>query len=210
MGCDHLAGKLIFLIKGFNPRTRVGCDVSSKLSPPRLLCFNPRTRVGCDHLAGKLIFLIKGFNPRTRVGCDVSSKLSPPRLLCFNPRTRVGCDNEGYPSFFLNEVSIHAPAWGATVQFPDLSTERRVSIHAPAWGATLSLISLPAAIDSFNPRTRVGCDTVGASAASCIVRFQSTHPRGVRLEPSPLTHLREVVSIHAPAWGATHPGHRAL
>ena len=32
----------------FNPRTRVGCDFSSRLCPPTIPCFNPRTRVGCD------------------------------------------------------------------------------------------------------------------------------------------------------------------
>ena len=32
----------------FNPRTRVGCDLTSFSSSAVKLCFNPRTRVGCD------------------------------------------------------------------------------------------------------------------------------------------------------------------
>ena len=34
------------------------------------------------------------------------------------------------------QVSIHAPAWGATVQRMDGPRLEAVSIHAPAWGAT--------------------------------------------------------------------------
>ena len=33
-------------------------------------------------------------------------------------------------------VSIHAPAWGATNVAIDLQIKQLVSIHAPAWGAT--------------------------------------------------------------------------
>ena len=33
-------------------------------------------------------------------------------------------------------VSIHAPAWGATVAADGVLQLAQVSIHAPAWGAT--------------------------------------------------------------------------
>jgi len=33
-------------------------------------------------------------------------------------------------------VSIHAPAWGATVDIYQGAVTGQVSIHAPAWGAT--------------------------------------------------------------------------
>ena len=36
----------------------------------------------------------------------------------------------------LEGVSIHAPAWGATVPARKRRTIANVSIHAPAWGAT--------------------------------------------------------------------------
>ena len=35
------------------------------------------------------------------------------------------------------EVSIHAPAWGATSHYEKDFKGARVSIHAPAWGATI-------------------------------------------------------------------------
>ena len=34
-------------------------------------------------------------------------------------------------------ISIHAPAWGATVRKATLNCVDIISIHAPAWGATV-------------------------------------------------------------------------
>ena len=68
------------------------------------------------------------------------------------------------------------------------------------WGATLHNWGNNRN-SSFNPRTRVGCDTLTNSFFR-FNKFQSTHPCGVRL-------LRlqdendKLVSIHAPVWGAT-------
>ena len=148
---------------------------------------------------------------------------SPSRSFQFTlPRGERQGDQANHP--VTHPVSIHAPAWGATrpgdgprpdprFQFTlprgerqagvsTLSEECEVSIHAPAWGAT----SAP-------------------SSAHCGRGFQFTLPRGER-------HLSELnaytlrrfnsrsrvgsdlgvyqilvddsVSIHAPAWGATH------
>ena len=143
----------------FNPRTRVGCDSSSFFLIISRACFNPRTRVGCDlppELPGEKV---AGFNPRTRVGCDSERSNHGPHLRCFNPRTRVGCDEckrqfSVVPKMFQSthprgvrpkatqreraekEVSIHAPAWGATRLVRCSAISAAVSIHAPAWGAT--------------------------------------------------------------------------
>ena len=78
----------------------------------------------------------------------------------FNPRPRMGGDPPPFLFDHIPQVSIHAPAWGATVARPtnggghpcfnprprmggdDLTTimhdQLAVSIHAPAWGATTS------------------------------------------------------------------------
>ena len=83
-------------------------------------------------------------------GCDTARR--------FNSRSRMGSDSPPLPVEPPLEVSIHAPAWGATVsasssplhcqfQFTLPHGERleeksktkevrSVSIHAPAWGAT--------------------------------------------------------------------------
>ena len=77
-----------------------------------------------------------------------------------------------------------------------------VSIHAPAWGATSSLAAIASVFESFNPRARVGRDVrhlgrrgrvagfnprarVGRdfrchSASQDVHKFQSTRPRGAR------------------------------
>ena len=39
---------------------------------------------------------------------------------------------------------------------------------------------------------------------SVLTQFQSTHPRGVRRHAFSSTNIHVSVSIHAPAWGATH------
>ena len=99
-----------------------------------------------------------------------------------------------------------------------------VSIHAPAWGATAYqyVAGYVTKFQSTHPRGVRLLPQIGADA---IIRFQSTHPRGVRRRALPCwpastrfqsTHPRGVrhaslervphealVSIHAPAWGAT-------
>ena len=122
------------------------------------------------------------FNPRTRVGCDAcvpSSRLYP--CGCFNPRTRVGCDG----SFHISLCSCH---W--------------VSIHAPAWGATTCECQHDGRrqFQSTHPR---GVRRKRVFHLRAFAVFQSTHPRGVRHLTSSPTFCRDLVSIHAPAWGAT-------
>ena len=121
----------------------------------------------------------------------------------FNPRTRVGCDGLSVRCRICYEVSIHAPAWGATPRIALLARQYAVSIHAPAWGATGAWIKGHARMSCFNPRTRVGCDVKNLLKFSQKALFQSTHPRGVRLPCTPEVIRGLFVSIHAPAWGAT-------
>ena len=123
----------------------------------------------------------------------------------FNSRSRMGSDDLHPTALDDAEVSIHAPAWGATTcrpsgtsvptfQFTLPHGERRrrpnrqtrtlrVSIHAPAWGATRRPARRRGRAPSFNSRSRMGSDN---------------HPG--RRRPR-----RPTVSIHAPAWGATRP-----
>ncbi len=56
------------------------------------------------------------------------------------------------------QVSIHAPAWGATILATQKLAKYTVSIHAPAWGATREVIERKSCQISFNPRARVGRD----------------------------------------------------
>ena len=100
------------------------------------------------------------------------------------------------------QVSIHAPAWGATLTLWDCAITHGVSIHAPAWGATDALdvaVNGPQ-FQSTHPRG-VRHGTSGHSSRRWM--FQSTHPRGVRHARFNRHQEMSHVSIHAPAWGAT-------
>ena len=206
MGCDKYARERNRNKTNFNPRTRMGCDQHARAICYRYMYFNPRTRMGCDKVSvnGRIASLL--FQSTHPHGVRLPlTMISPSKRLFqsthphgvrrptpirrttddkhFNPRTRMGCDQELKKIADAIDISIHAPAWGATrqsrtisfqlIQLPFQSTHPRgvrqgeqfkiidkkgISIHAPAWGATL-------------------------------------HPL------PPLRRL--LISIHAPAWGAT-------
>ena len=125
-------------------------------------------------------------------------------LLSFNPRTRVGCDPcvPIVSAGFLRFQSTHPR--GVRHQMKSrIHTGYNVSIHAPAWGATRSPAVASAWPLSFNPRTRVGCDERKRQFSRAAKMFQSTHPRGVRHPDGMRLRVMAIVSIHAPAWGAT-------
>ena len=64
----------------------------------------------------------------------------------------------------------------------------------------------------FNSRTREGCDSVHHVDAVALVKFQFTHPGGVRLLHGVGAVATRQVSIHAPGRGATNalPAMRGL
>ena len=169
----------------FNPRTRVGCDSISALSGrvDSLVSIHAPAW-GATRLSSTSLTTSSRFNPRTRVGCDVdgqSLSSSGARFQSTHPRGVRHSRRPGYAG--RGAVSIHAPAWGATPRRVLEAVVGVVSIHAPAWGAT----------------RRPGRQGPGS-------RFQSTHPRGVRLGARMGLSPRIKVSIHAPAWGATRQG----
>ena len=136
------------------------------------------------------------------MGCDAGSPSAVAPSYGFNPRTRMGCDPKRRGFLEYNEVSIHAPAWGATVDCELAQLIYEVSIHAPAWGATWR------ANAAFREETvSIHAPAWGAThsvrKAVSELAFQSTHPHGVRLTSPPMQETRTMVSIHAPAWGAT-------
>ena len=144
----------------------------------------------------------------------------------FNPRTRAGCDDEGWVGSRSNETfqSTHPRGVRPGRASRDKGL-RGLSIHAPARGATTKRSNYNNNSNTFNPRTRAGCDGASNSKSASHQGFQSTHPRGVRRNwPHSFrndsgfqsTHPRGVrlyegdvvkvgmdLSIHAPARGAT-------
>ena len=102
---------------------------------------------------------------------------------------------------------------------------RKISIHAPAWGATLLHIVHGLKPKNFNPRSRMGSDNTRQQKQAGTLGFQSTLPHGERLvvldedinpqkDFNPRSRMGSDflrlflmpgnrISIHAPAWGAT-------
>ena len=107
------------------------------------------------------------------------------------------------------DVSIRAPAWGATHLRAFVARLEAVSIRAPAWGATVALGFVRVGDAGFNSRSRMGSDSdlvFDSVAAQVSIRAPAW---GATLEL-----LREQVdgsvSIRAPAWGATQPRRHPL
>jgi len=145
-----------------------------------------------------------GFNPRPRAGGDDETRARVAAGALFQSTPPRG----GRPGSFRQQhgrgdVSIHAPARGATLLDASVRDEQIVSIHAPARGATrgktyysretLMFQSTPPRggrrrkvrprrprRSSFNPRPRAGGDLFFGCCTEPSSRFQSTPPRGGR------------------------------
>ena len=101
-------------------------------------------------------------------------------------------------------VSIHAPAGGATAAANILQNRKKVSIHAPAGGATRGRLHRRLYGHRFNSRSRGGSDRLqGADCGEAWRRFNSRSRGGSDRSAISTAHWRDVVSIHAPAGGAT-------
>ena len=79
----------------------------------------------------------------------------------------------------------------------------QVSIHAPVWGATSAELSVWKQ-NKFQSTHPCGVRLNLKSMLKMAILFQSTHPCGVRLATRDDKTPSELVSIHAPVWGATN------
>ena len=184
--------------------------------------FNPRPRTGSDALARAMAYAAfsmfqsapphgerrhdipyphstMSFNPRPRTGSDVLTLTATTHRHCFNPRPRTGSDFRLAFSVGLRQVSIRAPARGATRESclarhlqcfnprprtgSDMACRARsailVSIRAPARGATRDDRQKSAPTSCFNPRPRTGSD-LRRCRQPRILLFQSAPPHGER------------------------------
>ena len=113
--------------------------------------------------------------------------LSTDKIKISSSHTRVGCDVVDLPVCWAEmEISIHAPARGATQNLCLLVLADGISIHAPARGATdgLAYVQNAASISIHAPARGA---TFGAS----------------------YDWLKNGISIHAPARGATANIHKS-
>ena len=106
-------------------------------------------------------------------------------------------------SYINFNLSIHAPAKGATMGRQCVLYITRISIHAPAKGATSHVVKISLSITYFNPRSREGSDLYNAGLTWRSAKFQSTLPRRERQHLLTFNNADALISIHAPAKGAT-------
>ena len=167
---------------GFNSRARVGRDRDGRrqggggafqFTRPRgarliilvktigLLCFNSRARVGRDEIEAPVMGRSRMFQFTRPRGARQSSLSQNPKDKVFQfTRPRGARPEEARHPWRAAGVSIHAPAWGATLTDGGHLMSILVSIHAPAWGATRPT-SATGSARRFNSRARVGRDGNG-------------------------------------------------
>ena len=103
----------------------------------------------------------------------------------------------------VNEISIHAPARGATRVTLSAVRRDKISIHAPARGATNLRCSNRTLISYFNPRSREGSDPLPMASFPFDYHFNPRSREGSDGVFSPFSIFQTAISIHAPARGAT-------
>ena len=122
------------------------------------------------------------FNPRTRMGRDDQHHFRPVPGRYFNPRTRMGRDRIhpgrlAYPKYFNPRTRMGRD-------------ESRVRRFPGSW-----------IFQSTHPH---GARRRFEESNANMVTFQSTHPHGARRQMTGYDIGGITISIHAPAWGATH------
>ena len=139
------------------------------------------------------------FNPRTHEGCDLSHRHMFTAQVGFQSTHPRGVRLElNLNSTIYIEVSIHAPTRGATVPSS--------YVHRSSWcfnprtheGCDCAFKANVYIFRCFNPRTHEGCDLFRSQSKYYDWKFQSTHPRGVRL---PCVHCVQCLQ----KFQSTHP-----
>ena len=121
------------------------------------------------------------FNPRSREGSDIDIII---RIQCpkyFNPRSREGSDRDAFENSY------------EYVKFQ--SALPRGERPSRDLGVCLS--------SDFNPRSREGSDFITLTTFTIHFLFQSALPRGERRGPACQVLSDGIISIRAPARGAT-------
>ena len=189
--------------------------------------FNPRSREGSDRLAIPYRHALYSFQSTLPRRERPRRTRFPKTAQYFNPRSREGSDvGKRLHSLFKFGISIHAPAKGATSinpriesTMPNFNPRSRegsdvfnlflcqhgfISIHAPAKGATRAIRSMSNHNNTFQStlprRERRDCSCIGKRSTAT---FQSTLPRRERLNRHRIRFRLVLISIHAPAKGAT-------
>ena len=188
----------------FNPRSREGSDriVSyfSAFSPRFQSTLPRRERQGCNFLIRVSAIFQSTLPRRERLWISYGWLKSKSN---FNPRSREGSDQQA----FADKLGVK--------RFQ--STLPRRERPKRSWSTNLTLIfqstlprrerphicSLANYAGYFNPRSREGSDSIPAKIRLQSTKFQSTLPRRERHADHLQSTYEDLISIHAPAKGAT-------
>ena len=139
MGCDQRRMSCMMRCMGFQSTHPCGVRPVTNTDDRLTKGFNPRTRVGCDVETatryGEICVSIHA--PVWGATCYT---FYPVVWFCFNPRTRVGCDG-GYRFICIKWLFQSTHPCGVRHIVMQLHSKDGVSIHAPVWGATIKLFS---------------------------------------------------------------------
>ncbi len=187
----------------FNPRSREGSDNIRRYISACSRYFNPRSREGSDNHTTHYLLSLPAFQSmlprRERLAADTVDLSTVPD---FNPRSREGSDEKAPASTYKVQISIHAPAKGAT-------TPRTVPSSQSTFQSTLPRRErlrpelFPHRNQHFNPRSREGSDHGIYRVCGLFPYF---NPRS--REGSDSGYVLRIlhssgISIHAPVKGAT-------
>ena len=188
--------------------------------------FNSRAREGRDQTPSSSSCHTVCFNSRAREGRDAPQHDSLLLPSCFNSRAREGRDNLRVSYFFFAvPFQFTRPRGARLVCAPFFADCNSFQFITRPRGARLRASTRPCESACFNSRAREGRDISDSSPHSSASRFQFTRPRGARLHGQkhngtwrgfqftrprgarhggdPIYTSATLVSIHAPARGAT-------
>ena len=145
--------------------------------------FNPRSREGSDEFDSVYEFFKKAFQSTLPRRERLAIYIDRGGAQYFNPRSREGSDDvQATLSYF--GILFQSTLPRRERRFLDAVTRENIeiSIHAPAKGATLVLGDCIICFPYFNPRSREGSDMVLNRKNTLWKLFQSTLPRRERLD----------------------------
>ena len=124
--------------------------------------FNPRSREGSDTVCSPFVISSQYFNPRSREGSDIQPTRNKRETADKFQSTLPRGERRALLGTLTNDeqISIHAPARGATPFGRIFRLFAAISIHAPARGATDDLLAFLGQDQDFNPRSREGSDGI--------------------------------------------------
>ena len=227
VGRDPQAPEATSRYSDFNPRARVGRDVEISTSNGDADLFQSTRPCGARPLEVAVRQRRIAFQSTRPCGARRDSSRTMQEFREFQSTRPCGARRAAPEELHARRpISIHAPVWGATIhRHRDLSPAKYFNPRArvgrdtrsQAAGRRTSYFNPRARVGRdelrtkagkrarhFNPRARVGRDARPLAWREVPLAFQSTRPRGARHEKSCAQEALYLISIHAPAWGATN------